>query len=60
MAFSALESERHNGTHDRHVLTPSNIQLKLITWQQDFRLLLSEHMHAEEDSIVHPHPIIGY
>ena len=60
MALSALESEKYNGAQDKYVLTPSNIQLKLVTWQQDFRLVLSEHMHAEEDSIVHPHPIIGF
>jgi hypothetical protein len=60
MALSALESEKYNGHQDKHVLTPSNIKLKLVTWEQDFRLVLSEHMHAEEDSIVHPHPIIGF
>jgi hypothetical protein len=60
MAIAALESEKYKGSQDKHVLTANNIKLKLVTWEQDFRLVLSEHMHAEEDSIVHPHPLVGF
>ena len=60
MAMCSLEFQRYFGRNLDFVFTSENIRLVLVTWEDDFRLCLSEHMHSKDGLIVHPHPVVAF